>query len=167
MDGWWLMIYDMIHDSNDVCLLSWPRLTRNQSDVACPNPCHTLRGPCRTLFFFVLHSKVVAETDTRAKRRKSMILRVKTGQFLTFFWIFTFCTFLAIAETHQKLMKVEENMSEMMDLLLERGECIPAADARVEGRKICLRWDRRWHFRVKCGSSIQNIISRWIQVEDE
>ena len=31
---------------------SWPRLTRNQSDVACPNPCHTPRGPCRTLFFF-------------------------------------------------------------------------------------------------------------------
>ena len=29
-----------------------PRLTRNQSDVAWPNPCHTPRGPCRTLFFF-------------------------------------------------------------------------------------------------------------------
>ena len=34
------------------CAAKWlPRLTRNQSDVACPNPCHTPRGPCRTLFF--------------------------------------------------------------------------------------------------------------------
>ena len=35
------------------CAAKWlPRLTRNQSDVACPNPCHIPRGPCRTLFFF-------------------------------------------------------------------------------------------------------------------
>ena len=55
----------MIHDSNDVCLLSWPRLTRNQSDVACPNPCHTPRGPCRTLFFlrFALCGQTYAKWD--------------------------------------------------------------------------------------------------------
>ena len=38
---------------------SWPRLTGNQSDVACPNPCHTLRGPCRTLFFTFCAAKLL------------------------------------------------------------------------------------------------------------
>ena len=34
------------------CAAKWlPRLTRNQSDVAWANPCHTPRGPCRTLVF--------------------------------------------------------------------------------------------------------------------
>ena len=43
-----------------------------------------------------------SETDTKAKRRKSMIFRVKTGEILSFFAIFTFCIFLAIAENEEK-----------------------------------------------------------------
>ena len=43
-----------------------------------------------------------SETDTKAKRRKSMIFQVKTGEIPSFFRIFTFCTFLAIAQNHEK-----------------------------------------------------------------